>query len=178
MHEKTNQPALIEGVTFYPSESFNGEQTFSGDIERFNEMYRLQTMTGRLPQEQVARLKIFKKLIIEELNELEDIIDKLEHNLYPTELDSRVDIADLCGDLIVFSASEMQRFLLPPEDVLAVIMASNFSKLGEDGKPIYREEDGKVMKGPNYWKPEPLIKELLIETDEAREQAIGPGNVG
>jgi len=31
---------------------------------------------------------------------------------------------------------------------------SNMSKLGEDGKPIRRESDGKVMKGPNYFKPD------------------------
>jgi hypothetical protein len=41
-------------------------------------------------------------------------------------------------------------------------MDSNFSKLGADGKPIY-DERGKVMKGPFYWKPEPKIKELLLE---------------
>jgi hypothetical protein len=39
-------------------------------------------------------------------------------------------------------------------------MQSNFSKLGEDGKPIY-DERGKVMKGGNYWKPEPKISEIL-----------------
>ncbi len=31
---------------------------------------------------------------------------------------------------------------------------SNMSKLGEDGKPIHRESDGKVLKGPNYFKPD------------------------
>mgnify|MGYP000576284186 CR=1 FL=1 len=38
------------------------------------------------------------------------------------------------------------------EDVFDEIQKSNMSKLGADGKPIYRE-DGKVMKGPNYFKP-------------------------
>jgi hypothetical protein len=38
-------------------------------------------------------------------------------------------------------------------------MQSNFSKLGADGKAIISE--GKVQKGPGYWKPEPQIKELL-----------------
>ena len=38
------------------------------------------------------------------------------------------------------------------EEVFKEIQASNMSKLGADGKPIYRE-DGKVMKGPNYFKP-------------------------
>ena len=39
------------------------------------------------------------------------------------------------------------------EDVFMEIQASNMSKLGADGNPIYRE-DGKVMKGPNYFKPD------------------------
>ena len=38
------------------------------------------------------------------------------------------------------------------QEVYDEIQRSNMSKLGEDGKPIYRE-DGKVMKGPNYFKP-------------------------
>jgi predicted HAD superfamily Cof-like phosphohydrolase len=38
------------------------------------------------------------------------------------------------------------------EAVFNEIQRSNMSKLGEDGKPIYRE-DGKVLKGPNYFKP-------------------------
>ena len=38
------------------------------------------------------------------------------------------------------------------EEVFDEIQKSNLSKLGEDGKPIYRA-DGKVMKGPNYFKP-------------------------
>jgi predicted HAD superfamily Cof-like phosphohydrolase len=39
------------------------------------------------------------------------------------------------------------------EEVFAEIQRSNMSKLGEDGQPIYRE-DGKVMKGPNYFRPD------------------------
>jgi len=38
------------------------------------------------------------------------------------------------------------------EEVFNEIQRSNMSKLGANGKPIYRE-DGKVMKGPNYFKP-------------------------
>ena len=44
------------------------------------------------------------------------------------------------------------------EEVFNEIQRSNMSKLGEDGKPIYRE-DGKVLKGPNYFKPN--IAEIL-----------------
>ena len=48
----------------------------------------------------------------------------------------------------------------PLEDVLDIIMDSNESKLGADGKPIY-DANGKFLKGPNYWKPEPKIRALL-----------------
>ena len=42
------------------------------------------------------------------------------------------------------------------DQVLVIIMQSNFSKLGADGKPIY-DERGKVMKGPAIGNPEPKI---------------------
>lgn len=46
--------------------------------------------------------------------------------------------------------------------ILDIIMASNFSKLGADGKPIY-DDRGKVLKGPGYWKPEPKISAYLSQ---------------
>ena len=45
-------------------------------------------------------------------------------------------------------------------EVFNEIQRSNMSKLGDDGKPIYRE-DGKVLKGPNYFKPN--IKSILYK---------------
>lgn len=52
----------------------------------------------------------------------------------------------LCGTIL---SHGMQHKI---EEVFEEIQRSNMSKLGEDGKPIYRE-DGKVLKGPNYFKP-------------------------
>jgi len=46
----------------------------------------------------------------------------------------------------------------------AEVHRSNMSKLGEDGKPILRESDGKVLKGPNYFKPD---LSQFIKKDEA-----------
>ena len=69
-------------------------------------------------------------------------------------------IADLLGDVIVYCRSEALKYGLPLEDVLDVIMDSNESKLNADGNPIY-DANGKFLKGPNYWKPEPRIKALL-----------------
>jgi len=105
-----------------------------------------------------ARLKAFKSILGEELDEIDEIIVAAERG--DNQLAVLTMLADLLGDIQVYCASEMAKFGLPLDEVLAVIMQSNFSKLGEDGRPIY-DERGKVMKGANYWKPEPKISEIL-----------------
>ena len=45
------------------------------------------------------------------------------------------------------------------------VQRSNMSKLGADGKPIVREEDGKILKGPNYFKPD--IAQFIDNKDKA-----------
>ena len=75
-------------------------------------------------------------------------------------MDVAVALADLLGDITVYCRSEALKYGLPLEDVLDIIMDSNESKLGADGKPIY-DANGKFLKGPHYWRPEPRIKALL-----------------
>jgi predicted HAD superfamily Cof-like phosphohydrolase len=62
----------------------------------------------------------------------------------------------LCGTILEHG---MQHKI---EEVFEEIQRSNMSKLGQDGRPIYRE-DGKVMKGPNYFKPdiETILKKAI-----------------
>jgi predicted HAD superfamily Cof-like phosphohydrolase len=136
---------------------------FDENILKFNEMYRLPaptkpsvTSVPDIPQ----RLRDLKKILAEELDEIDDVIALAEQRAHP--LDFLTALADLLGDVQVYCASEMRKFGLPNSAVLDLIMASNFSKLGADGKPIY-DERGKVQKGPNYYKPEPGIR-LLFET--------------
>lgn len=71
-----------------------------------------------------------------------------------------VEVADALGDMmyILFGtimAHGMQHKIV---EVFEEIQRSNMSKLGEDGNPIYRE-DGKVLKGPNYFRPD--IRSIL-----------------
>lgn len=71
-----------------------------------------------------------------------------------------VEVADALGDMLYILCGTiiehgMQNVI---EEVFEEIHRSNLSKLGEDGKPIYRE-DGKVIKGPNYFPPN--IKKIL-----------------
>lgn len=73
-----------------------------------------------------------------------------------------VEIADALGDMLYILCGTILEHGLQHkiEAVFDEIQRSNMSKLGEDGKPIYRE-DGKVMKGPNYFKPnfEAILKQ-------------------
>lgn len=108
----------------------------------------------------LRRLVDFEQILKTELAEIENIMDKVNRG-YP-EIEILVDIADLLGAIQVYCASEMAKFGLPLKEILSIIMSSNFSKLGADGAPLY-DSNGKVLKGPAYWKPEPSIKALLEE---------------
>jgi predicted HAD superfamily Cof-like phosphohydrolase len=70
-----------------------------------------------------------------------------------------VEAADALGDLDYVVNGAALGMGIPLPDVTAEIHRSNMSKMGADGKPIYRE-DGKVLKGPNYSPPN-LIKVLF-----------------
>lgn len=71
-----------------------------------------------------------------------------------------VEVADALGDMLYILCGTILEHGMQYkiEEVFEEIQRSNMSKLGADGKPIYRE-DGKVLKGPNYFKPN--IKEIL-----------------
>jgi len=66
-----------------------------------------------------------------------------------------VEIADALGDKLYILCGTILAHGLQDKivEVFEEIQRSNMSKLGSDGKPIYRE-DGKVLKGPNYFKPD------------------------
>ena len=83
-----------------------------------------------------------------------------EEYLEAANNDDLVEVADALGDMLYILCGTiiehgMQHKI---EEVFNEIQRSNMSKLGEDGEPIYRA-DGKVLKGPNYFKPQ--IKEIL-----------------
>jgi predicted HAD superfamily Cof-like phosphohydrolase len=82
------------------------------------------------------------ELIREELEELREGLDKRDI----------VEIADALTDLLYVVYGAGHSFGINLDKCFEEVHNSNMSKLGEDGKPIYRE-DGKVLKGPNYWAP-------------------------
>ncbi|WP_144665813.1 nucleoside triphosphate pyrophosphohydrolase family protein [Dokdonia sp. Hel_I_53] len=66
-----------------------------------------------------------------------------------------VEVADALGDMLYILCGTIIEHGMQEkiEEIFNEIQRSNMSKLGKDGKPIYRE-DGKVLKGPNYFKPD------------------------
>lgn len=78
-----------------------------------------------------------------------------EEYLEAVQNNDLVEIADALGDMMYILCGTIIEHGLQHkiEEVFDEIQRSNMSKLGENGKPIYRE-DGKVMKGPNYFKPD------------------------
>lgn len=140
------------------------------DIKDFNTMYGLPCNSvpcipfkgsqelGSVRQQLVARLVQFRAILAEELDEVEEIMNKIDAGDEPVEILTA--LADWLGDIQIYCASEMRKFGLDNDIVLSTIMLSNFSKLGLDGKPIY-DERGKVQKGPGYWKPEPKLKRMI-----------------
>jgi len=95
-----------------------------------------------------------KNLIVEEFKEFieaEGMLFRLSDSLHEEALKELADLVYVCYQY----AANMG---WPLDEALDRVHKSNMSKLGEDGKPIYRE-DGKVLKGPNY-KP-PTLSDLV-----------------
>ena len=141
-------------------------------IFTMNRMYDLPVNKAPARDMDFAKqLQNFKKILTDEIAEIDDIILNPEHaadiqakmaagNIDEVVLDAHVALADLLADIVVYCFSESLKhgIYLPP--ILHNVMTSNFSKLGEDGKPI-KDATGKFLKGPDYAPPEEAIKDLL-----------------
>jgi len=92
------------------------------------------------PSDDTVKLRI--ELISEELQELVDACNA----------NDIIEVADALTDILYVTYGAAHSFGVPIDECFKEVQRSNMSKLGEDGKPIYRE-DGKVMKGPNYSVP-------------------------
>tara|TARA_B100000519_G_scaffold200977_1_gene215399 strand:- start:1656 stop:2060 length:405 start_codon:yes stop_codon:yes gene_type:complete len=102
------------------------------------------------PDAKTMELRI--DLIEEELQELKDGILLGDGTL--------VDVADALTDLLYVVYGAGHSFGINLDKCFEEVHNSNMSKLGNDGKPIYRE-DGKILKGKNF--REPNLKEVLNE---------------
>ena len=86
-----------------------------------------------------------------------------EEYLEAVKSNDLIEIGDALGDMLYILCGTIisHGFQDKIEALFDEIQRSNMSKLGDDGKPIYRE-DGKVLKGPNYFKPD--IEKILKKT--------------
>tara|TARA_Y100000816_G_scaffold98884_1_gene68872 strand:+ start:381 stop:752 length:372 start_codon:yes stop_codon:yes gene_type:complete len=96
---------------------------------------------SELSTEKINKLRI--SLIEEELDELKQAIK--ENNIK--------EVADALTDILYVTYGAGHAFGINLDKCFEEVQNSNMSKLGIDGKPIYNEH-GKVMKGPNYFKPD------------------------
>ena len=92
------------------------------------------------PDEKITSLRF--DLIKEELDELREAIDKKDIK----------EVADALTDILYVTYGAGHAFGINLDKCFKEVQSSNMSKLGSDGKPIYNE-NGKVMKGPKYFKP-------------------------
>ena len=93
------------------------------------------------PNDNITSLRY--ELIKEELDELREAIDKKDIK----------EVADALTDILYVTYGAGHAFGIDLDKCFEEVQNSNMSKLGADGKPIYNEK-GKVMKGPNYFKPD------------------------
>ena len=82
-------------------------------------------------------------LIKEELDEFKQALDKKD----------LLEVADALTDILYVTYGAGHAFGINLDACFEEVQNSNMSKLGEDGKPIFNDQ-GKVMKGPNYFKPD------------------------
>lgn len=113
-------------------------------VTLFHETYGLdwkEKPTAQLPQKK----NLLRYSLMREEN---------EEYLEAANAGDLVEVADALGDMLYILCGTIIEHGMQDkiEEVFNEIQRSNMSKLGEDGKPIYRE-DGKVLKGPNYFKP-------------------------
>ena len=96
---------------------------------------------AEFPGDKITSLRC--DLISEELQELQEAIRKKDIK----------EVADALTDILYVTYGAGHAFGIDLDKCFQEVQKSNMSKLGEDGKPIYNDK-GKVMKGPNYFKPD------------------------
>ena len=107
-------------------------------MQTFNQEIKDKT---EFPSDKIVKLRY--ELIKEELEELNQAIKDKDLK----------EIADALTDILYVTYGAGHAFGVNLDKCFDEVQKSNMSKLGIDGKPIYNE-DGKVMKGPNYFKPD------------------------
>ena len=107
-------------------------------MEKFGQMVRTKP---QFPDDKTMQLRL--DLIKEELSELEDAM----------KTKNLKEVADALTDILYVTYGAGYAYGVDLDECFKEVQRANMSKLGEDGEPIYNDQ-GKVMKGPNYTKPD------------------------
>ena len=121
-------------------------------VEEFHKTYKLG-----ISDSPIAKLENNNHELRYELMKEEN-----EEYLEATKTNNLIEVADALGDMLYILCGTMIEHGMQDvmEEIFDEIHRSNMSKLDENGNPIYIE-DGKVIKGPNYFKPE--IEKILVK---------------
>ena len=113
-------------------------------VKKFHQAYKLNCSESPTTKIGEQTIKLRYNLMVEENEEY----------LKAAKNNDLIEVADALGDMMYILCGTIIEHGLQHkiEKIFDEIQRSNLSKLGSDGLPIYRE-DGKVMKGPNYFKP-------------------------
>ena len=110
-------------------------------VKKFMEIFGQEIKEkASFPNNKITSLRY--DLIREELEELKEALDNKDIK----------EVADALTDILYVTYGAGHAFGINLDKCFEEVQKSNMSKLGSDGKPIYNE-NGKVMKGPNYFKP-------------------------
>jgi len=111
-------------------------------VKKFMETFGQEVKNkAEFPKEKIVKLRL--NLIQEELEEFREAIKKKDIK----------EVADALTDILYVTYGAGHAFGIDLDRCFEEVQNSNMSKLDENGKPIYNES-GKVMKGPNYFKPD------------------------
>ena len=115
------------------------------DVTKFHNAFKIKVNENPTVEIDNALIELRYRLMQEENSEY----------LEAAKNKDLIEVADALGDMLYILCGTILTHGLQYkiEEVFNEIQRSNMSKLGEDGNPIHRK-DGKVMKGPNYFKPD------------------------
>ena len=112
------------------------------NVKKFMQIFGQEVRSkASFPNDKIINLRL--DLIREELLELEEAIEKKDIK----------EVADALTDILYVTYGAGHAFGINLDKCFKEVQNSNMSKLGSDGKPIFNEH-GKVMKGPDYFKPD------------------------
>jgi|TARA_B110000438_G_C15613846_1_gene563439 predicted HAD superfamily Cof-like phosphohydrolase len=113
-------------------------------VKKFHQVYKLSFNDNPTSKLDPETIKLRFNLMAEENQEYFEAANN----------NDLIEVADALGDMLYILCGTIIEHGMQDkiEQVFDEIQRSNMSKLSEDGEPIFRE-DGKVLKGPNYFKP-------------------------